>query len=194
MERVGWRVGPVVYNQEQTVAALGWAQDNGLAMRGHVLVWPSVRNLPNWIAPLVESNDASVPQRVLTHIEDVITATAGKFVDWDVINEPYDNFDLMERYGYDLMAEWFKEARRLDAGVGLFINDYGLLTGGGLNTTKQDAYESTIKRILDDGGPLTGIAFQGHFSGSPTGDSESLGNLGTVFRRVSRYGYAYNRV
>jgi endo-1,4-beta-xylanase len=156
------------FNQSQTVAALQWAQTNNIAMRGHVLVWPSVRNLPDALESLVLASDASVPQRVLDHIADVMQPTNGLLVDWDVMNEPYDNFDLMVRYGYDEMAEWFKAAQAQNAEVGRYINDYGILSGGGLNTDKQDAYADSVRRIQADGGPITGIGFQGHFSGTPT--------------------------
>lgn len=156
------------FNKPQTVSALQWAQQRGLTMRGHVLVWPSVRNLPNQIGDLVTANDASVPGLITSHIQDVMTTTRGLFSDWDVINEPFDNFDVMDKYGYDLMAEWFKTAGAQESGVGLFINDYGILSGGGLNQEKQDAYAVSINRIKSDGGPITGVAFQGHFSGTPT--------------------------
>ncbi len=157
------------FNRPQTVAALQWAQANQLTMRGHVLVWPSVRNLPNALESLVLANDATVPQRVLTHIAEVMQPTNGLLTDWDVMNEPYDNFDLMERYGYGQMAEWFKAAQTQNPAAGRYVNDYGILTGGGLNQPKQDAYAATIRRIKSDGGPITGMGFQGHFTGTPTG-------------------------
>lgn len=157
------------FNPAQTVEALKWTEQNDLAMRGHVLVWPSVRNLPNSIGNLVDANDPSVPGLIMAHIADVMSTTQGYFDDWDVINEPFDNFDVMETYGYDLMAEWFNAAQTQESGAGRFINDYGILSGGGLNTTKQDAYAASISRIKADGGPITGVAFQGHFSGTPTG-------------------------
>lgn len=172
------------YNESQTLNALAWARGNGLTMRGHVLVWPSVRNLPNSIGPLVTAGDPSVPQRIITHIDDVVPKTAGFLTDWDVLNEPYDNFDVMQKYGYSLMAEWFKEARRQDATAGLFVNDYGILTGGGLNVTKQDAYAATIQRLIDDGAPITGIGLQGHFSGTPTG-------MNKVWEILQRYATAF---
>lgn len=176
-----WGAG---FNRTQTLAALEWTKANRLTMRGHVLVWPSVRNLPNSIGPLVQAGDATVPERVRAHIEEMLTATAGGFVDWDVLNEPYDNFDLMRVYGYERMADWFKEARRHAPAVGLFINDYGILSGGGLNVTKQDAYAATIRRILNEGGPLTGIGFQGHFSGTPT-------SIPRVWEILERYATAF---
>ncbi len=172
------------FNQTQTIGALQWTEANDLTMRGHVLVWPSIRNLPNHLTARVQSADATVPATVLDHITDVMNKTQGYFTDWDVMNEPYDNFDLMNTYGYGIMAEWFKKARELDDSVGLFVNDYGILSGGGLNVAKQDAYEATIQRIIDDGGPINGIGFQGHFSGSPTG-------IPKVWEILERYATAF---
>lgn len=157
------------FNQTQTVAALNWAQQQGLAMRGHVLVWPSERNMPEQFRSALQASDPSIPQTILDHIEDVLTTTAGKFVDWDVINEPFDNFDVMQKYGNERMIDWFNQARQYAPNAGLFVNDYGILSGGGLNTEKQDAYIDTLNLIKDGGGPITGVGFQGHFSGTPTG-------------------------
>ncbi len=156
------------FNQTQTLAALDWARQRDLAMRGHVLVWPSERNMPEAVKPALQANDPSVPQTILDHIEDVLTKTSGKFVDWDVMNEPFDNFDVMQKYGNERMRDWFNHARTHAPGVGLYVNDYGILTGGGLNTEKQNAYLDTINYIRAEA-PLTGVGFQGHFSGTPTG-------------------------
>lgn len=156
------------FNQTQTLAALNWTQQNDLSMRGHVLVWPSERNMPNAYSAALQANDPSIPQTILAHIEDVLTTTAGKFVDWDVMNEPFDNFDVMQKYGNARMQDWFNHARTHAPGVGLYVNDYGILSGGGLNTEKQDAYIDTVNFIREQA-PVTGIGFQGHFSGTPTG-------------------------
>lgn len=157
------------FNQTQTVSALNWAQQNGLSMRGHVLVWPSERNMPEQFRSALAATDPGIPQVILDHIEDVLTTTAGKFVDWDVMNEPFDNFDVMQKYGNARMIDWFNKAREHAPTAGLFVNDYGILSGGGLNTEKQAAYIETLKYIRDGGAPLTGVGFQGHFSGTPTG-------------------------
>ena len=157
------------FNQTQTVAALDWAQQQGLSMRGHVLVWPSERNMPTQFRSALAATDPGLPQVILDHIEDVLTTTAGKFIDWDVMNEPFDNFDVMQKYGNARMIDWFNEAREHAPTAGLFVNDYGILSGGGLNTEKQAAYIETLKYIRDGGAPLTGVGFQGHFSGTPTG-------------------------
>ncbi|GAB5559223.1 MAG: hypothetical protein SynsKO_08700 [Synoicihabitans sp.] len=157
------------FNQAQTLSALDWTQQRGLAMRGHVLVWPSERNMPEQFRSALAASDPGIPQVILDHIEDVLTKTAGKFVDWDVMNEPFDNFDVMQKYGNARMIDWFNESRLHAPTAGMFVNDYGILSGGGLNAEKQAAYIQTLKYIRDGGAPLTGVGFQGHFSGTPTG-------------------------
>jgi uncharacterized protein (TIGR03437 family) len=48
--------------------------------------------------------------------------------------------------------------------VKLYINDYSILSSGGGDIPHQDHYFNTIKFILDRGGPIDGIGFQGHFN------------------------------
>ena len=157
------------YNKTQTLAALSYLHDQGMHLRGHVLVWPSKRNLPASLGPLIDSADPSLPQLVLNHIDDIVGATKDYLEEWDVLNEPYDNHDLMDLFGQHIMVDWFAEARLNHPTARLFINDYGILSGGGVNITKQDAYANTIQYLLDNAAPVTGIGFQSHFDTSPTG-------------------------
>lgn len=157
------------FNLPQTLEALHWLRIHDFSLRGHVLVWPSRRNLPESIHPLLAARDPSVPDRVRSHITEVVTATNEVLEEWDVLNEPYDNHDLMDIYGEDEMASWFDTARAAHPQAKLYINDYGILSGGGLNTAHQDHYEQTIRTLVESGAPIDGIGMQGHFSASPTG-------------------------
>ena len=157
------------YGKPVAIPALTMFKSRGFLLRGHVLVWPSVRNLPNYMGTLVTANDPSVPQEVLNHIDDEVSATKTLVDEWDVLNEPFDNHDIMDKYGQSVMVDWFKRARLNYPGADLYINDYAILSGGGNNTVKQDFYEKTVKYLLDNGAPVTGMGFQGHFDGSPTG-------------------------
>ena len=157
------------YNRNVALGALQWAQTNQLRMRGHVLVWPSTRNMPASLTAKINASDPSIPTTILEHIDDIVTATRAYLNEWDVLNEPYDNHDIMDRYGNALMADWFNFFFNDMATCEIYINDYAILSGGGLYVAKQDAYEATIRTIRDAGGPLTGIGFQGHFGGAPTG-------------------------
>lgn len=172
------------FNKPQTLAALSYLQDQGMHLRGHVLVWPSQRNLPTSLGTLLASADPSLPQLVLDHIDDIVGTTKDYLEEWDVLNEPYDNHDLMDLFGQHIMVDWFAEARLNHPTARLFINDYGILSGGGLNVAKQDAYENTIRYLLDNGAPVEGIGFQGHFDGSPSG-------IPKVWSVMQRYAQAF---
>jgi endo-1,4-beta-xylanase len=171
------------FNRQQTLAALDWLHARGMRVRGHVLVWPSARNLPNSITALPRK-DPSIPGRIRDHIADIVPATKDRVVEWDVLNEPYDNHDLMDDFGPQIMADWFKEARKHHPTARLFINDYGILSGGGVNAAKQQFYEDTIRYLLDQGAPVGGIGMQGHMGGSPTG-------IPRVWTVLERYAQAF---
>ena len=78
------------------------------------------------------------------------------------MNEPFDNHDLMDLYGDDVMLEWFQAAREADPNAKLFINDYGILSGGGLGGRHRDHYDKIISFLLEKGAELDAIGLQGH--------------------------------
>ena len=137
--------------------------------------------MPTSLTAKIEANDPTIPATILSHIDDITVATKPYLGEWDVLNEPYDNHDIMDRYGKQHMIDWFKRARANHPTAQLYINDYGIISGGGLNTAKQDAYESTTRYIRDGGGPVTGMGFQGHFSGAATG----IPRIWDIFQRYA---------
>ena len=151
----------------RVVKSVKWLNDNGIEVRGHCLVWPSWRHVPKDLQAL-KGDPAKLQQRVLGHIREEATAMRGQLVDWDVINEPFDNHDLMDALGREAMVEWFKAARAADPKVNLFINDFAILAAGGRNTAHQNHYYETIRFLLDKGAPLDGIGMQSHFGGDLT--------------------------
>ena len=136
---------------------------HNIGMRGHNVVWPSWKFLPAYLSNL--KND---PDRLRLdtdkHIDEICTFTRGRLVDWDVINEPYSEHDLMDKLGREVMADWFKRVRNNDPYAKLYLNDYAILSSNGTNYPKQDAYIETARFIDELGGGVDGIGLQGHFS------------------------------
>ena len=153
--------------RETVFHALDWLDGQGIETRGHCLVWPSWRNSdPEW-RKLSDDPDA-LRQAIEKRITDATSALSGRLVDWDVLNEPYDNTDIWRILGKDSFADWFKLARVGDATARLFINDYGILSAEGLDRKKQDFYYSTIKELQASNAPVGGIGMQAHFGAIPT--------------------------
>lgn len=170
------------FNVPQTLAALEWLKARRMSVRGHVLVWPGWSNLPRSITALRGRPDAAtlIPPMVLAHIDDATRRTAAFVEEWDVINEPYANHDLMDLAGPEIMRAWFQQARRNLPEAPLYLNDYGILSAHGADTAHQDHFEQTARFLLDGGAPLTGLGMQGHFGASPT-------SIETVKRVLDRF-------
>ncbi|MDD2598943.1 MAG: endo-1,4-beta-xylanase [Kiritimatiellae bacterium] len=162
-----WPSWESVKRREVTLQALAWLEERAIAVRGHCLVWPSWKNTPRDLESL-KDNPAALAKRVRDHILEQTTPLKGRIYEWDVINEPYSNHDLMDLLGRQSMIDWFKLAHQGDPQARLFLNDYSILSAGGLDTKHQDHFENTIRYLIDGGAPISGIGVQSHFGGDVT--------------------------
>ncbi len=170
---------PGPYDRTQSLAALRWMREQGLHVRGHVLVWPGWKNLPKSIVALKDGkkNQAKIPSLVLAHIADITAATREWVQEWDVLNEPYDNHDLMALFGSDIMVDWFKAAQAGAApGAPLYLNDY---SNHDLVADKAHCADffKVAKFLQAKGAPLGGLGLQGHISAQPNPPERVLAAL-----------------
>lgn len=149
-------------------AAVDWLRAHGLTVRGHVMVWPGFDNLPDDVAGLA-GDPAALRERIRGRILGIGGAFRGRLHEWDVINEPFSNHDLMRVLGNEAMVEWFRLAQEAAPDARLYLNDYPLPDSVRLGQGHLGHFEETIRFLLDRGAPLQGIGIQGHFgvSGVP---------------------------
>ncbi len=165
-------------SRPRTLKAVAWLRDSGLEVRGHNLVWPSWRWTPVPAAIAAKNDPAALAKVVLDHIADAAGTMRGQLAEWDVINEPFSNHDIIDILGKHAMIDWFQAARKADPGAKLYINDYDIFAGN--QRDHQDHYYETIRYLLDQGAPLDGIGVQGHFPAKVTPPEE-------VLRRLERF-------
>ena len=160
------------FTKQGAINALNWLAQQGIGGRGHVMVWPGADNLPADIRQMLSDNDLTpaeqqtVRTRIANHIANIGAATYGKVVGWDVINETRTNNDLMRELaeGNQAMVTWMQQAAEATApGTDLYINDFGILNSWGRGANR-NGYFNTIQELQDNGAPVTGIGFQGHFA------------------------------
>ncbi len=163
-------------NHAKILKASDWLRERNIEIRGHNLIWPSWRYSPNDLQALKDKPEA-LRQRINSHIESEVSAMKGRIVDWDVINEPYDNNDVMKVLGDTEMIAWFKLAHQSDAQPKLTLNDYAILSAGGMDTSHQAHFEKTLRFLKDGGAPITGLGMQSHFGGTPTPPEKMLAIL-----------------
>lgn len=168
------------YSKETTLGVLRDFHDAGYFVRGHVMVWPSWRQLPGSIQKLKDTPEQDrIPQLVLDHIREVGAATRDVVDEWDVINETRANHDLMDLFGREVMIDWFKAAREVLPTQDLFINDYSILnTPPG--SANHETYLDTIRFLQAGGAPITGVGFQSHLG-------TNLPNPAMVYRTLEEF-------
>lgn len=168
------------WNRQATFDALNWLKANNLPVRGHTLIWPSYGHMPK------DTHNLSPPalrSRIDQHFADILgpKSAGGRCYQWDVINEPFHNYEIQGRIpgingveesqgllGNQEMVRWFQTARSIDGATKLFLNDFDILAGGGYEKTHQDYLYALAEWLLANGAPVDGIGFQGHVSSFTT--------------------------
>lgn len=159
-----------------SMEAIEWFRKRGIAMRGHVLLWPSWQYLPESMRRL-RGNPVGLRRLALERVHGMVSLTRGRFHDWDVVNEPYAHHDLMDVLGGGAMADWFQAAHEADPEVRLFLNDYAGLAAGGMNTRHKDHFEKTVRDLQERNAPIHGFGLQCHFGWSVTPPEAALAEL-----------------
>lgn len=173
-----WEAGGPPHH-DRVDRSIAWLKERNFRIRGHNLVWPasgtSWRMLPPDIDAL-KSDRTKLRARVEGRVLSAAERFKGRLDEWDVINEPYANHELMDILGRDVMVDWFKLARRGDPNARLVLNDYVLLSGGG-NPAGTDAFEATVRFLRERGAPIDAVGEQAHFASNVPGIPFALKQL-----------------
>lgn len=157
-----WPVWEETWRRQKTLDALHWLHAQNILVRGHNLVWPSWRMSPKDLVTL-KNEPALLRKRVEDHIREEVAATRGLISDWDVVNEPAGNHDLLDVLGQEAMVDWFRITHETDPVPVLYLNDYAGLVRGGDNTPHKDQFEKTLRYLIDNHAPIGGVGIQAHF-------------------------------
>lgn len=87
------RPGPDTFDFARMDDIVRWAQANGIAVRGHTLLWHRPQWFPNWLNNYdYGANPRAEAERLLTtHIRTVIERYRGVITSYDVVNEAIDH-------------------------------------------------------------------------------------------------------
>lgn len=156
-------------NQHPTLEAMALLNKSNISVRGHVLLWPGKKYLPDEY--IENANDKKkLNQLVENHIADISSKTNGKLIEWDVVNEANTNTFLQEKTGSEeILYNTFRAARKHNPETKLFVNEYGIISHGGYNGIKQDWYYNYIQRVDSaTNGLVDGIGLQCHIATNMT--------------------------
>ena len=150
------------YRWEAADAIVGYAEANGMQVRGHALVWH--QSTPDWF--LTDGDPAMVKSRLETYVRTVVGRYKGRIFAWDVVNEPVSDGDGPYRdnvwfraVGSDYIDWAFQAAREADPDCLLFLNDYNTE-----NPDKLRRLVTVVAGMRERGVPVDGIGHQFHLN------------------------------
>jgi endo-1,4-beta-xylanase len=183
---------PDIYSFSEGDALVAIAQQHGLNVHGHTLVFGEAN--PTWMTAAPAS---SLEQIMKDHIAQVVGHYKGKITSWDVVNEPLgaDYFDgplvlrddIWEKaMGQQYISTAFIAARAADPEAKLFINEWGLEADG----DRWTGFMSLMDNLLKNNVPIDGVGFQAHVY--QHGDEVNANVLRQHFDQLEALGKKYN--
>jgi endo-1,4-beta-xylanase len=166
-----------------------FAEEEGMQVRGHTLVWHS--QLPRWVSDL--TTPEAVRSAMLNHIETVVSRYRGRVFSWDVVNEAWQDGGaalrtsvFQQQLGDGFIDEAFSAARAADPDAKLFYNDYG--TEG--TSRKANSVFTMVQGMVARGVPIDGVGMQMHVTNNPNGPT--VEQLVTNMQRLVDLGLEVN--
>ncbi|WP_165440680.1 endo-1,4-beta-xylanase [Rubripirellula amarantea] len=156
---------------QRAIDAVNFANSNDLYVRGHNMIWPSRGNMPSSIWNEYDTRvitDGSVSAAawlettIENHLADLLTTFNGQVPEWDVVNEPYTNHDVMDILGDSIVVDWFQQVRDYDPTIKLVLNDYHIFTSNGSDTAHRVNFDNWLT-TLSNAGLLDVIGVQNHY-------------------------------
>jgi len=147
-------------------AAFQWFRVHHIEVRGHCLIWPGRKHLPAELEKLVQSGDK---EAVRNYCEKMIAEWASKWnvIEWDVINESRGNHTIQDMLGHEVIADWFKIARKhsVNPHCRLDLNENSVISdrNPGTITENMKRYRAEVEFLLEHDAPVDSIGFQSRF-------------------------------
>ena len=142
---------------------IAWARGQGLRVKCHPILWSRFDWSPDaWSA--ARPDPAALRAATFDYLEALMGDLATRGVsEVDLLNEPV-GFHEVEDVVRDptLRAAWFERAHEIAPEIRLAVNEHAILSSGGNDAAKQDAYAAQIGALLDAGAPLGMIGMQAH--------------------------------
>ncbi len=159
------------YDFRRADALAAFAQQRGVRLRGHTLVWRD-QQPADLRAQAMAAADPAAQMRLLLeeHIGTVVGRYRGQVESWDVVNEPLtalgSNLDrnlFVRTLGDTYIDEAFAMAHAADPQALLFLNEFFLVHDAA--DSRVGAFRDLVVRLLERGVPIDGVGIQGHFYG-----------------------------
>lgn len=157
---------PGVYSFDIADRYVALGREQKMFIVGHTLIWHN--QVPAWVFQDDKGNlvdRETLLKRMQEHIETVVGRYKGRIQSWDVVNEALNDDGTLRQslwlkiIGEDYIAKAFQYAHEADPQAQLTYNDYSLE-----HAAKRQGALALVKKLRDEGIPITTVGMQGHLS------------------------------
>ncbi|KAJ6905758.1 hypothetical protein NC652_023499 [Populus alba x Populus x berolinensis] len=140
-----------------------FAQQNGISIRGHNILWDDPKYQPEWVKNLTSDE---LRKAAAKRVDSVVSRYAGQLIAWDVINENLHFSFFEDKLGKNASSRYFKRAYELDPKTTMFLNEFNTIEYSNDEDVDPISYMKKLGAILSypgNQGILAGIGLEGHF-------------------------------
>lgn len=134
-----------------------WCNANGIATKGHPLIWTNEAGVPKW---LDESSPDEVKRLMEARAKEIVARYEGRIDIWDVVNESTHTRTFADMTLFDYTSDPVKWADEACPGAMLIVNEFGVIGG-----SKGRKFFNLLKEMKDAGVPYDAIGIQTHMHG-----------------------------
>lgn len=160
------RPSPDRWDFSGTDEILRFAERNGMAMRGHTLVWHA--SLPVWAKDAIATGPKAAHGLLEAHIEKLVSRYKGRILSWDVVNEAVLPKDLrldglrespwLQALGPEYIETAFRLAAQADPKAQLVLNDFSMQ----VDPIKAKMVLDLLRRLKEKDVPVHAVGLQAH--------------------------------
>jgi GH35 family endo-1,4-beta-xylanase len=140
-----------------------FAQQNGISIRGHNILWDDPKYQPEWVKNLTSDE---LRKAAAKRVDSVVSRYAGQLIAWDVMNENLHFSFFEDKLGKNASSRYFKRAYELDPKTTMFLNEFNTIEYSNDEDVDPISYMKKLSVILSNPGNqgiLAGIGLEGHF-------------------------------
>jgi endo-1,4-beta-xylanase len=165
MSTIAAQPGPKHYESGDRL--LQFCASNGIAMRGHCLIWNEW--VPEWIKNMTVGERRSFFD---AYIEEVVGHYAGKLHSWDIVNEPFwpghhapGGFRMgpwYDAFGSDYIRRAYERARSVDPSTPFVLNEAQTERDDDLGHAVREGLLRLVGDLKDAGIGLQAVGLESH--------------------------------
>ncbi|XP_028548826.1 endo-1,4-beta-xylanase 5-like [Dendrobium catenatum] len=118
-------------------AMVAFSKQHGIAVRGHNIFWDDPKYQMGWVTSL---SYAQLKYATTKRLNSIVSRYKGQLIAWDVVNENLHFNFFEQRLGQSFSGDAFIQARQIDPGTYMFLNEYNTLEQPGDPASTPDKY------------------------------------------------------